>query len=271
MNVPTRPKAELEALGDPAQMRRVIRSGAYDGRTLALALEFVQANLAVVPADYASDFLRYCQRNPRPCPLLAISEPGEARLPDLGGDLDVATDLPQYRVWRDGELTEEVTDVRSFWRDDLVAFALGCSLSFEGALVADGLRLRHHEGKGRPFLYDSTIETAPAGSFRGPMVVSMRPFAPAAAIRAVQITSRFPAVHGAPVHMGLSHLIGIEDLIGEDLNENGYYPDDEIPVFWGCGVTPQRAIRNARPPLAITHKPGHMLITDVLNSKLAVL
>jgi len=267
----TDPAIDIRKAGSPAEIRRLIRSGSYSGRTGGLANGFVQANLCILPAEYAHHFLRYCQRNPKPCPLLAVSEVGEGTLPGWGDDLDVRTDVPQYDVFRDGEKAESVTDIRSLWRKDFVAFALGCSYSFEHALLEEGLRLAHIERGLGPPRYTTTIETVPAGPFRGPMIVTMRAFRPADAIRAIQITSRFPMVHGAPVHFGLPHLIGLHDLDGQCESKFIPFGEDEIPLFWGCGVTPQRAIENARPPLCITHKPAHMLVTDRLNASLAVL
>ena len=186
---------------DPRAARRAIRAGAYAAQTAGIAPGYVQGNLCILPRDYAHDFFVYCQRNPKPCPLLAASDPGDPRLPALGEDLDIRTDVPSYRVFRDGEYVEDVADIRELWRGDLVAFVLGCSFSFEEALIEAGVPLRHiAEGKGVP-MYLTNIETAPAGPFRGGMVVSMRPFPPSDAIRAVQITTRFPSVHGAPVRV----------------------------------------------------------------------
>jgi uncharacterized protein YcsI (UPF0317 family) len=263
--------AELPAAirNDPRALRLLIRAGGYAGRTGGLAMGYVQANLGILPAADAADFLRYCQRNPKPCPLLAVGEPGDPRLPQLGDDLDLRSDLPSYRVWRDGVLADTVTDIAALWRDDLVGFALGCSYSFEEALLEGGLRLRHVEQGLGPARYVSSIPTVPAGRFGGAMVVTMRPFRPADAIRAIQITSRFPMVHGAPVHIGLPHLIGITDLAGQCESPFIPVPDDEIPLFWACGVTPENAVRAARPPFCITHTPAHMLITDLRNASLA--
>ncbi|HZR02185.1 MAG TPA: putative hydro-lyase [Burkholderiales bacterium] len=263
--------AEIKRVQDPAQIRRLIRSGRYAGRTGGVAPGYVQANLCILPADYADDFLRYCQRNPKPCPLLGVSDVGDPRFPGWGDDLDVRTDLPSYDVFEHGELTESVSDIQALWRKDFVAFALGCSYSFEYALTSEGLPLRHVDLGMRPARYNSSIETVPAGPFRGRMVVTMRPFKPAEAIRAIQITSRFPMVHGAPVHIGLPHLIGIEDMEAQCVTNFIPYGEDEIPLFWGCGVTPQLAIEHARPPICITHTPAHMLITDRLNASLAVM
>jgi len=250
-------------------VRQAARNGRLMEQTSGLAPGFVQGNLAILPADLASSFLRFCQRNPKACPLIGVSEPGDPRLPELGADLDIRTDLPLYRVWRDGELADETPDVSSVWRDDLVSFVIGCSFSFEEALMADGIVLRHIVNGTNVPMYRTNIPTQPSGPFHGPVVVSMRPFKPADAIRAVQITSRFPSVHGAPIHIGKPELIGIKDLDVPDYGEPLHVADDEIPVFWACGVTPQSVIAAARPSFAITHAPGFMLVTDLKNSRLA--
>jgi len=254
---------------DAAAARGAIRRGEWTQHTSGLAERHVQGNLVILPRAWADDFLRYCQRNPKPCPLLAMSEPGDPHLPALGADIDIRTDVPRYRVWREGELVDEPTDVSALWRDDLVSFVIGCSFSFEQALIDEGLPLRHvQQGRNVP-MFRTSIETAPAGPFRGPMVVSMRPLRAAAAIRAIQITSRFPDVHGAPVHLGDPALIGIKDLAKPDYGDAVDVLPDELPVFWACGVTPQAAITQARPEFCITHAPGAMLITDLLNHQLA--
>lgn len=249
--------------------RGKIRTGEWTSHTSGLAHQHVQGNVVILPETLANDFLRYCQRNPKPCPLLAVSEPGRWRLPELGCDIDIRTDVPQYRVWRDGQLADQPTDITDLWRDDLVTFVIGCSFSFEQALQDAGMPLRHIEQGKNVAMFRSNISTAPAGPFHGPMVVSMRPFRPADAIRAVQITSRFPQVHGAPVHVGLPHLIGIADLNAPDYGDPVAVNDDEVPVFWACGVTPQAAITQAKPDFCITHAPGAMLITDLFNHQLA--
>ncbi|HVH74381.1 MAG TPA: putative hydro-lyase [Stellaceae bacterium] len=251
--------------------RRRIREGSFVGPTAGLAPGNVQANLVILPQALAHDFLRFAQANPKPCPVLAVSEPGDPRLPGLGEDLDIRTDLPRYRVWRRGELIDEPTDLRDFWRDDLVSFALGCSFSFETALVEDGIELRHITLGTNVPMYRTNLPCAAAGPFHGPLVVSMRPLKPADAIRAVQITSRFPSVHGAPVHLGLPAAIGIEDIAKPDYGDAVPVYADELPVFWACGVTPQAVIAEARPEFSITHAPGAMLITDLRNSRLASL
>jgi uncharacterized protein YcsI (UPF0317 family) len=254
-----------------AQERLRIRSGDFSGPTAGRAAGNVQANLVILPRALAHDFLRFAQANPKPCPVLAVSEPGDPRLPSLGEDLDIRTDLPKYRVWRDGELVGEPFDVRHEWRDDLVGFALGCSFSFEHALVEEGIELRHMTCGSNVPMYRTNIPCTPAGRFAGPLVVSMRPLAPADAIRAIQITSRFPSVHGAPVHIGLPEAIGIADLAKPDYGDSVPIRSGELPVFWACGVTPQAVIAEAKPDFCITHAPGSMLITDLLNTKLASL
>src|ERR1700704_1808052 len=251
--------------------RLAARSGPVKGATAGLAPGYVQGNLAILPGALAGDFMRFCQLNPKPCPLLAASAPGDFRLPTLADDLDIRADIPRYRVFRQGELVDEPCDVRAHWRDDLVAFVLGCSFSFEEALLADDLPIRHIERNVRVPMYRTNIASTPSGPFAGPMVVSMRPCKPADAIRAVQIPSRFPAVHGAPVHLGHPHSIGIQDIAKPDYGDAVPVEPDEIPVFWACGVTPQAVIAAAKIPFAITHAPGLMLVTDLQNKQFAVI
>jgi uncharacterized protein YcsI (UPF0317 family) len=257
--------------GAAYRARLEARAGRLAGPTANLAPGHVQANLAILPADVAGDFLRFCQRNPKPCPLLAVSEPGDPALPSLGHDIDVRSDIPRYRVWRDGQLAGEPTDVRDLWRDDLVAFLIGCSFSFEEAMLDNGLPVRHIEQGCNVPMYRTSIPTEPAGPFRGPLVVSMRPLKAADAIRAIQVTSRFPSVHGAPVHLGDPAQIGIADINRPDYGDAVEIRPGEIPVFWACGVTPQSVVAAVRPKFCITHAPGHMLVTDLLNSRMAVL
>lgn len=258
-------------LRDSRTARQAIRSGAHASHTAGVAPGYVQGNLCILPREYAKDFQDFCERNPKPCPLLAVSEPGDPRLPALAADLDIRTDVPSYRVFRDGEFVEDLPDIRHLWRDDLVAFVLGCSFSFEEALIEAGVPVRHiAQGKNVP-MYLTSIDTAPAGPFRGKLVVSMRAFTPANAIRAIEITARYPRVHGAPVHIGKPELIGIQDLGTPWVGDATEVRDDELPVFWACGVTPQSVVRNARPPLCITHTPGHMVVTDLTNASLVEL
>ena len=248
-----------------------IRSGGYRGQTSGLAPGNVQANLAILPAALAVDFLRFAHANPKPCPVLAVSEPGDPNIPAIGRDLDIRTDIPLYRVWRHGVLVDECTDISHLWRDDLVSFPIGCSFSFEEALIEDGIEVRHIACGSNVPMYRTNIACTPAGIFRGPMVVSMRPMTPKDAIRAVQITSRFPSVHGAPVHIGLPGDLGIKDIDKPDYGDPVPIRAGELPVFWACGVTPQAVIAETKPELCITHAPGCMLITDLRNSNLAAL
>jgi uncharacterized protein YcsI (UPF0317 family) len=254
-------------LDDPREARRIIRAGEYTRHTAGIAPDHVQGNLCILPRSLALDFAAFCQRNPKPCPLVGMGAPGDPALPGLG-DIDIRTDVPRYRVFRDGRLVDEPTDIRACWADDLVTFVLGCSFSFEAALLEAGIRLQHVVRDTTVPMYRTDIDCVPAGPFAGKMVVSMRPMSPADAIRAVQITARFPAVHGAPVHLGLPEAIGIRDLVHPDFGDPPEIAPGELPVFWACGVTPQVAVEAARPSLCITHKPGAMLITDKRNSEL---
>ena len=256
--------------GNTGERERVrIRTGAFAGPTSGLAPGNVHANLVILPQALASDFLRFAVANPKPCPILAVSEPGDPCFPTLGAELDIRTDLPRYRVWRDGQLVAEPTDIREIWRDDLVSFAIGCSFSFEEALIEAGLEVRHIARGCNVPMYRTNIPCVPAGVFSGPLVVSMRPMKPADAIRAVQITSRFPSVHGAPVHLGFPEAIGISDIEKPDYGDAVPVAAGEMPVFWACGVTPQAVIAQAKPAFCITHAPGSMLITDLRNTSLA--
>jgi uncharacterized protein YcsI (UPF0317 family) len=255
---------------DPRALRHAARYGAFAGVTAGLAPGYVQGNVCILPRPFAEDFRLYCERNPKPCPLLAVSGPGDPRLPSLGEDLDIRTDVPRYRVFRHGKLADEVTDIRDLWSADMVAFAIGCSFSFEEALAEAGVPLRYVAEGRNVAMYLSNIETEPAGPFRGPMAVSMRPLKAADAILAIQITARFPKAHGAPVHIGKPELIGIDDLDRPFAGDRIEVRADELPVFWACGITPQAAVLRAKPPICITHAPGHMLVTDVRNSELAL-
>lgn len=257
------------AFASAQDARQAIRNGEWLSHTSGLAPGYAQGNIVILPQDLAADFLRFCQRNPKPCPLLAVSEPGDPLLPTLGHDVDIRSDVPRYRVWENGKLVSEVTDITKLWRSDLVTFVLGCSFSFEHALIEAGIDLRHvREGK-NVAMYRTNIQTTPAGPFHGPLVVSMRPMSPANAIRAVQVTARVPAVHGAPVHIGLPEMIGISDLGKPDFGDAVDILPGELPVFWACGVTPQAVLMEAAPAFCITHAPGYMLITDLLNKDLA--
>ena len=253
----------------PREVRRAIREGRHRSHTAGLAPGRVQGNVCILPQQYADEFRAFCESNPKPCPLLAMSRPGEPRLPALGADLDIRTDVPRYRVFSDGVLKAEVDDLKDLWRADLVTFVLGCSFSFEEALLKAGLPLRYVEQRRNVPMYRTSVETVPAGRFRGKLVVSMRPFRPADAIRAIEITARYPRVHGSPVHIGRPDLIGIDDLAQPWAGDATEVREDELPLFWACGITPQSVVLEAKPSLCITHAPGHMLVTDLENASLA--
>lgn len=255
----------------PAEVRAMIRTGEITGQTSGMCDGYAQANLAILPKDLAFDFLLFTQRNKKPCPVLDVTEAGSPvpRLTAPGAD--IRTDIPRYRIYRKGELTDEVIDISSFWRDDLVAFLLGCSFSFEAPMIEAGLEVRHITDHHNVPMYKTNIECVPAGVFHGPMVVSMRPMKPADAIRAVQITTRMPFVHGAPIHIGDPEAIGIHDIDKPDFGEPSEIRPGEVPVFWACGVTPQAVAMAVKPEFMITHAPGHMFITDIPNASLAIM
>src|SRR5438128_797097 len=246
-----------------AEVRRAARSGQLDRPTPGMALGFVQANLVVVPRELAFDFLLFCQRNPKPCPLLDVTEAGSPEPCLVAAGADLRTDLPRYRVYRDGEPIDEPTDLLGWWRDDLVAFLVGCSFTFENALLQAGVPLRHVETGCNVPMYRTNQECRPVGVFRGPMVVSMRPLTPAQIVTAVQICARFPRAHGTPVHFGDPAALGIRDIGRPDFGDAVEIRPGEMPVFWACGVTPQAVAMQSRPPFLITHKPGYMFVTDV--------
>ena len=247
----------------PLAWRHRIRAGSHATHTAGLAAGHLQGNLAIVPEALSRDFLLYCHRNPKPCPLIGVGDPGDPHLPALGEDLDIRHDVPAYRVFRDGGSGERVTDLGEVWRDDLVAFVLGCSFSFEDALGAEGLPVRHVEAERNVPMYRTSIQTRAAGPFAAPLVVSLRAFRPADAIRAIVLSERFRLAHGAPVHLGDPAAIGIDDLDAPDFGDPPLIEDGDVLVFWACGVTPQLALRGAGADLVITHDPGHMLITDI--------
>jgi uncharacterized protein YcsI (UPF0317 family) len=261
----------IPAMEAPGDVRAAIRSCGWTGPTAGLAPDHVQANLVVLPEADAFDFLRFCLRNPKPCPLLEVCEPGSPEPVEYAPGADLRTDLPAYRVWRHGELAEERPDVLDLWREDLVAFLIGCSFTFERALLAAGLPVRHIEQGVNVPMYRTALACRPAGRFAGPLVVSMRPMTPAQAIRANRITARYPSVHGAPVHVGDPSVLGIASLDTPQYGDPVEIRDGEVPVFWACGVTPQAVAAASRPELMITHAPGHMFVTDVPDAKQATL
>jgi uncharacterized protein YcsI (UPF0317 family) len=255
----------------PAALRRDIREGRLRGVTAGLGRNYVQANLAILPKAQAYDFMLFCQRNPKPCPLLEVCDEGSFEPKGVAPEADLRTDVGRYRIYEQGELTAQVDDIRAYWRSDLVSFLLGCSFTFEWALLDAGVRLWHVEqGKGVA-MFRTTIACRPAGSFHGPMVVSMRPIRAADVVKAVTASARYPGAHGAPVHIGDPAVIGIADVMRPDYGDPQHFEPGDIPLFWACGVTPQAVALASKPPLMITHSPGHMFITDMPNTTLAVL
>ncbi|MGE7622956.1 putative hydro-lyase [Viridibacillus sp. NPDC096237] len=255
----------------PAAIRELIRNGELTGPTAGMAKGYTQANLVILKKVYAYDFLLFCQRNPKSCPLVDVSDIGSFTPNSIANGADIRKDIPKYRIYRDGIFTEEVTDITDYWEDDMVCFLLGCSFTFETPLLASGIPVRHIEEGCNVPMYKTNIPCEKAGIFEGPMVVSMRPMKHADAIRAVQITSRFPAVHGAPVHIGDPRQIGITDVTNPDFGDVVTIKEDEVPVFWACGVTPQAVAMESKPAIMITHGPGCMFISDLKDDKLSVL
>jgi uncharacterized protein YcsI (UPF0317 family) len=251
----------------PAAVRAKIRAGELTGQTSGMCEGYAQANLIVLPKEYAYDFLLFAQRNPKPCPVLEVSEPGDRMLHRIA-QANIATDLPRYRIYENGVMTDEVTDASPYWRGDLVSFLIGCSFSFEGELLEAGVSVRHIEENRNVPMYLTNIACDPAGRMHGNMVVSMRPLPPDQIVRAVTATAAMPRVHGTPVHIGDPSLIGIADVNRPDFGQAVTIRPGETPVFWACGVTPQSIVMESKPPFAISHAPGHMLITDVRNSLL---
>jgi uncharacterized protein YcsI (UPF0317 family) len=254
----------------PVEVRRAIRTGTFTGFTNTVAPGYVQGNLVILPEKYAGTFERFCEENPRPCPLLGVSKPGSPHIPDLAEDMDLRTDVGEYRIFRDGQAGGTATDISDLWRSDFVALVLGCSFSFEHELLNAGVSLRHiDEGSVSP-MYITNIDTAASGEFFGKLVVSMRALRPADAVLAVEITSRFPKFHGAPVQIGQPELIGVDlerPYGGHGLTQ---LRKNELPVFWACGATAQVVIERARLPLAITHSRAHMVLTDRKSEDFAV-
>lgn len=253
------------------EIRRKIRSGEWQKPTTGLAPGFTQANLVILPKKYAYDFLLFCVRNPKSCPLIEVTDEGSPEPKKTAPRSDLRTDVPKYRIYKNGEMVDEVTDITTYWQDDFVSFLIGCSFTFEKPLFENGIPIRYIEEGKNVSMYRTNIPCEPAGIFKGPMVVSMRPMKPDEAIRATQITSRFPSVHGAPVHIGDPSVIGIKDIRQPDFGDAVTIHNDEVPVFWGCGVTPQAAVMASKPDLVITHAPGHMFITDVREEEHAVI
>ena len=269
MTFPTAPRRE-SALGyqdlklsDLGHVRQEIRTGRYASHTAGLGQGYLQANLAILPQEHALDFMRFCQRNPKPCPMTGVSDTGNPMMFTLGSDIDIRTDVPAYNIYRDGKLAGSVEDITDLWQDDHVAFALGCSFTFEHAMQNAGIPMWHVDANKTVPMFRSNIETVPSGPFSGKTVVSMRMVPTARVDEVIEISRRYPLAHGAPLHWGDPVEIGITDLSKPDWGDPAPELDGHVPVFWACGVTPQVAIEAAKLPLCITHKPGHMLITDV--------
>jgi uncharacterized protein YcsI (UPF0317 family) len=255
----------------PAEIREEIRKGKIRNQTSGLCQGYVQANLVVLPKDYALDFLVFCQRNPKPCPILDVTEPGDPEPKIIAPGADIRTDIPKYRVYENGILKKEVEDLMEYWNENMMGFLLGCSFTFENALQEAGIPMRHIEERHNVPMYITNIECKPAGMFNGPMVVSMRPISQNMLVKTVQVTSRFPQVHGAPVHIGDPNSIGIADISKPDFGDRSTVYDKEVPVFWACGVTPQAVAMKAKPRIMITHSPGHMFISDKKDEEYSVL
>ncbi|MDY4574661.1 MAG: putative hydro-lyase [Intestinibacter sp.] len=252
----------------PSEVRKLIREGKIVKPTSGMCAGYAQANLVVLPKDLAYDFLLFAQRNPKPCPILEVSDVGSRTLKKIAKDCDIAKDIPKYRIYKKGELVGEYTDVSEFWQDDFVSFLIGCSFSFESEMIEAGIEIRHITEDCNVPMYMTNIECESAGIFNGKMVVSMRPIKPDQVVKAVTVTETMPKVHGTPIHIGDPSVIGIKDINKPEFGDAVTINEGEVPVFWPCGVTPQSVIMNVKPDIVITHSPGHMLITDVKNVEL---
>ena len=254
----------------PAKLRELIREGVITSPTAGMAKGYTQANLAILRKEDAFDFLLFCGRNPKSCPIIDVTEPGVFESTIAKGS-DIRKDIPKYRIYKDGNFVEELTDITSYWEEDMVCFLIGCSFTFETPLLENGIPIRHIEENCNVPMYKTNIPTKKAGQFEGPTVVSMRPMKHSDAIRAVQITSRYPGVHGAPIHIGDPSQIGISDIHNPDFGDSVTIKEDEIPVFWACGVTPQAVAIQSKPSIMITHAPGHMFISDLKDLELSII
>ena len=252
----------------PAEARQLIREEKITGQTSGMCAGYAQANLLILPREYAYDFLLFAQRNPKSCPVLEVGDVGSRATKFMANGADIATDIPKYRVYENGVLTGEYTNIDKFWRDDFVYFLIGCSFSFESELLEGGVPVRHIEENKNVPMFLTNIECERAGIFHGKMVVSMRPIPQDKVIKAVTVTASMPRVHGSPIHIGDPAAIGIKDISKPDFGDSVTVNEGEVPVFWCCGVTPQSAVMSAKPSIAISHAPGHMFITDVRNTLL---
>ncbi len=249
----------------PLEVRKLIREEKITTPTAGMCAGYAQANLVILPKELAYDFLLFTQRNPKPCPILEVSDAGSKKLSFLGEDIDITTDIPKYRVYERGILTGEYTNIEGLWRKDFVSFLIGCSFSFESELIEANIPIRHIEENCNVPMFITDIDCIPAGSFNGKMVVSMRPLPYDKIVKASLVSGQMPKVHGAPVHIGDPSAIGIKDINKPDFGDAVTINKDEVPVFWACGVTPQAVVMNVKPEIVITHSPGHMLITDIKN------
>ncbi|WP_050181767.1 putative hydro-lyase [Domibacillus robiginosus] len=252
-------------------VRKQIRENKWTTPTAGLAPGYTQANLVILPKEQAYDFLLFCQRNPKACPLLEVTDAGSPVPRLTAPTADLRYDTPKYRIYRHGELVEEVTSIEAYWQDDFVSFLIGCSFTFEHALLDNGLSIRHIDEQRNVPMYITNQPCEPAGVFHGNLVVSMRPFQSKDVVRAVEVTSRFPSVHGSPVHIGMPEQMGIARLDKPDFGDAVTVKEGETPVFWACGATPQSIAMSSKPALMITHAPGHMFITDQKDSQYSVL
>ncbi len=254
----------------PREVRQLIREGKWTTQTSGLCLGRAQANMAILPRDVAFDFLLFAQRNPKPCPLLEVLDPGNPEPKRIAPGADIRTDIPRYCVYRYGEKEDEPTDIRKYWRDDFVTFLIGCSYTFEAGLVQSGVPVRHMELNRNVSMFITNIPCEPAGIFHGPLGVSMRPIPAHQVAKAVQVSGRYPSVHGAPVHVGSPETLGVKDVTKPDFGDPPDIHPGDVPVFWACGVTPQAVAMTVKPEIMITHCPGHMFLTDIPNESLAV-
>lgn len=252
----------------PLEVRKLISEGKITGQTSGMCLGYAQANLVIVPKDIAYDFLLFTQRNPKSCPLLEVGDVGDKFLKYLGKDINIAKDIPKYRIYKKGELIGEYTDIEKFWREDFVSFLIGCSFSFESELLEVDIPVRHIEEGCNVPMFKTNINCNEAGIFKGKMVVSMRPIPKDKIVKSVLVSGSMPKVHGAPIHIGNPEDIGIKNINKPDFGDKVTIKEGEVPVFWPCGVTPQSVIMNVKPEIVITHSPGHMLITDIKNVNL---
>ena len=259
------------AMISPVEIRELIRKQEITGPTAGMSKGFAQANLVILNKEHAFDFLLFCQRNPKPCPLLDVTEPGSFHPSKIAKDADIRKDIPKYRIYKDGVYTEEVKDITEYWEEDMVGFLLGCSFTFETPMLENGIPIRHIEENCNVPMFKTNIQCEKAGMFEGPTVVSMRPMAPEDAIRAIQITTNLPGVHGAPIHIGDPSQIGIQDISKPDFGDAVTIKEGEVPVFWACGVTPQAVAMESKPSIMITHAPGHMFISDLKDRELSML